>query len=620
MGIYRHRVKRAIDHPGFALAELGAGLLAGLALYLFPQLTWRPLVVAAFPALFRIFVGRSPFRRTPFDLPVFVFMLTALVGVWIAYERENAGVKFWFLASAVLLYYALARQPRQNAGVVLSLTVFSGLIVAAHFLLTHDWRSQPADFEIINQLAQWWTLRRPTVLVRPVHPNLAAGLLAMLVPLNLARAISAFRRRRAGPVIAQLLVLVVLIGTLIFTSSRAAWGALIAALVLWSLAGLGRSLGRGRSGFPNYIFIAALLIVLWIGILVAAASEVDFVRLFDRIPGYPSAASRVELNRNSIQLFRDFPLTGGGLHSFSGLYSQYILVVPSLVFGYSHNMFLDLLLEQGAFGFLSFMMVIGGTIWLLIRGSKAQQKIIRLRATVRWALSSGILVVLIHGIFDNSLYGNLGTPHLFVLPGLVVGLQGSMFRPPDRGLASPARNFRGVSVQWFIPATLVILAVAAGIIFQRPVASIVYANYGAVQMARVELRGWPTGEWDDGSRVSELADAEAKFRQSLALNPANRTAQYRLGLIAMQKRDYNTAVGHLEQALSGASQHPGVRKSLGYSYAWLAEYDRSEQTLAAIPEADSELETYGWWWKTQGRNDLAAMSLLMAERLRNNNQ
>ncbi|MEK7327524.1 MAG: hypothetical protein AAB217_19945, partial [Chloroflexota bacterium] len=61
--------------------------------------------------------------------------------------------------------------------------------------------------------------------------------------------------------------------------------------------------------------------------------------------------------------------------------------------------------------------------------------------------------------------------------------------------------------------------------------------------------------------------------------------------------------------------HRGVRKVLGYAYVWQGQLDRAAALLSDIPEAKSEMDTYSWWWGTQGRDDLAAQAAAMVERL-----
>jgi lipopolysaccharide biosynthesis regulator YciM len=132
-----------------------------------------------------------------------------------------------------------------------------------------------------------------------------------------------------------------------------------------------------------------------------------------------------------------------------------------------------------------------------------------------------------------------------------------------------------------------------------------YANLGAVQMAKVELAGFPTNEWTDPAIVPELEDANMTLRSALQANPMNQTANHRMGLISMLHGDFLSASEYLERAHAAAPDHRGIVKSLGYSYLWLGDLEKALLLLETIPEAKDELDVYVWWWDTQGRHDLS---------------
>jgi tetratricopeptide (TPR) repeat protein len=127
-------------------------------------------------------------------------------------------------------------------------------------------------------------------------------------------------------------------------------------------------------------------------------------------------------------------------------------------------------------------------------------------------------------------------------------------------------------------------------------------------MARVELANYPANEWDDGRNITAYAPAEAHFRRALLLNDANRTAWHRLGLIALQRRDFETAVRSLRNANILDRNHRGIHKTLGYAYLWAGQIDEAISLLAYTPEAASELDVYTWWWGTKGRDDLSQLA------------
>ncbi len=148
----------------------------------------------------------------------------------------------------------------------------------------------------------------------------------------------------------------------------------------------------------------------------------------------------------------------------------------------------------------------------------------------------------------------------------------------------------------------------------RPSVAAAYANLGAVRMVKVDLADWPEGGWVEG-RGAALQPAEAAFREALAWNPAQRTAHHRLGLIALDRRDFEAAVFHLEQALLASPTHRGLRKALAYAYLWAGRPESAVSLLQGLPEARAELANYAGWWRARGREDLATAAAEMAQAL-----
>ena len=119
---------------------------------------------------------------TVIDWLVAVFLVTAWVGYWAAYDRETATNKVWLIVLAVLLYYALAALPEENVEWV-STTFFSiGLGVSIYFFLTQDFVALPRKVELVNRIGRWIMEMRPAFGWAPIHPNYAAGIAAITTP------------------------------------------------------------------------------------------------------------------------------------------------------------------------------------------------------------------------------------------------------------------------------------------------------------------------------------------------------------------------------------------------------------------------------------------------------
>lgn len=79
--------------------------------------------------------------------------------------------------------------------------------------------------------------------------------------------------------------------------------------------------------------------------------------------------------------------------------------------------------------------------------------------------------------------------------------------------------------------------------------------------------------------------------------------------------DVATAARYFEQARSEGALRRGLRKNLGYGYAWLGQIEPGAELLETIPEAQYEMELYAQWWPAQGRIERGRYAAQMAARL-----
>jgi tetratricopeptide (TPR) repeat protein len=312
------------------------------------------------------------------------------------------------------------------------------------------------------------------------------------------------------------------------------------------------------------------------------------------------------LFRDTLNLTAAFPFTGAGLATFPGLYSQYIERIPFPFFYYGHNLYLDLLLEQGPLGLLTFVGLWVGAgyyLWASERQRDPQErKRIRGLSLLRWAAFSSIVIVALHGLVDDALYSERGLPVLFLPLGMAL-----------------ATSYATSKQRPFLPqmnlALIAVIVVGIGLVIFRPVRAAWYENLAAVQMAQIELANWPSGRWFDTSYAASLDSPKVLLETAVALNPGNFSAQYRLGQIALIDGDFETAVKHLEIAFQHNRNHRGVQKALAYSYTWAGQLDKAFPLFAHAPGSARELATYAEWWRKEDREDLAVFAVQMGERL-----
>src|SRR5690606_33255521 len=105
------------------------------------------------------------------------------------------------------------------------------------------------------------------------------------------------------------------------------------------------------------------------------------------------------------------------------------------------------------------------------------------------------------------------------------------------------------------------------------------------------------------------------FEHSIRLNERQNTAHYRLGLIAMSHHDYDEAINQLQIAYQNNSDHIGIRKALGYSYAWSGNVEEGVALLSQAPFVNQDLHAYEKWWRSQGRSDLGLLAAQVRENI-----
>ena len=298
-----------VDSRWFALADLALVLVSIILWEINPGFGWFPLLLALSPWVLRVRAGRFPFQRTPFDLAMLVFLLTAAVGIWAAYDSGGAWAKFWLLTGAVLMYYAFAGQPEDNFGV---LAIFLSLGVTLFFFLTHDWGAQPARVSFLNQIGLRWMVVRPTPAMNLIHPNDAGGFIAMMFPLMALIAVHLWRKGNHLLRGAIVLLCGWYLSIFLITTSRGAWitfAIMVGAGLLWWLTG---QLGGGhyRRKMVFGVTASALLVV---GVWILVADSITIPGLKPFVQNTFQGDARLELVRGGLDLAEDFPFTGGGL-------------------------------------------------------------------------------------------------------------------------------------------------------------------------------------------------------------------------------------------------------------------------------------------------------------------
>ena len=526
----------------------------------------------------RTLLGPMGRLSTPLDAPLALFLLSALGGVWVSYDHSLAWPMLAAILSAVATYYLVVFASRSRLATH-SLGVsgmLGGVVLAIWFLIQCGHLKYAESLHAVDRFRVLTRIFSRFASFR-LFANSVATALAGWLPVTVAIAVGAQRSRNRLVTAACAAILTVAI---LLTASRGAWLALALCPPLWWAT-------RSRR---NLVFAAGVAICVVLTGFALASNDLILARspavsqalatLFDR-------PDRLSVYRGSWYLIQDFPLTGIGLGgTFAMIYSRYVLLIPVPLLTYSHNLFLQVWLSQGLAGMFAFAWLILGFFHFVWQAS-GQTPLLFAGA---WL---GVTATLLHGLSDACQYAD-GWPllSLFALLGLAVSAADQPRQEQGRAPSSP----RGAAV--VVAGSLAALALLG----RLQLTAMVCANIGALSQARGELvSGLPEAETN-----ALLQDAAVWYGRAIAADSRNRTAHQRLGMLAMDARRLDEAIGHYEEAHQADPSNTTTRKALGLAYAWAGRLQQAEQLLTNTPDIVSELNVWGWWWGAQRQPEWAA--------------
>ena len=363
------------------------------------------------------------YLRTPLDLPLVFFVVSALVGVWASYDPATSWRKFALIVAAVAIYYAvvLLRAAPRLLELFVWLFLIGSAALAVYFVTQNDYANQSGKFDLITAIGAAITRVVPQLPFHVSHPNVVAGALEIALPVNVAL-LASQKLKVKSQKWTSLLAFCILLFTfalitfgLLMSASRGAWlalGVVGVAVVLLVVA---------RGALRRYALPLALIAVLaaCIGIVqLGEALQPAFDTLLGAIPAGNSVVSRAELFGQAWGLIQDYYFTGSGLGVFPMILSTYALLIDVPFLTHAHNLFLEFWLEQGLLGFVAFAwLIIEFYLWVI---ASRQSPVNSGLSWLAWGGIAATTVMLLHGFVDVGLYSSRALPLMFVPMGVAI--------------------------------------------------------------------------------------------------------------------------------------------------------------------------------------------------------
>lgn len=142
----------------------------------------------------------------------------------------------------------------------------------------------------------------------------------------------------------------------------------------------------------------------------------------------------------------------------------------------------------------------------------------------------------------------------------------------------------------------VILVALALLLWGRPLVAAGWANAGAAAQSRAELSifRFPGATPREARTQVDLSAAVAAYQRALALEPGNRTANLRLGMIRYEQGRYEEARDLLQRAHDAEPRHPATRELLAYVHVALGQPEEAAPLLSQVAMGPSGVEKMVW--------------------------
>jgi putative inorganic carbon (HCO3(-)) transporter len=330
-------------------------------------------------------MGRIAF----FLVPYIIFAIATT-----AWRAENP---FWFWASCVRLLTVVFVAAAVSWADSAEFTIIPLGLTLPPLLLYGLYQLQIDDFGSLYMLInphhedQPWLGRAYALFL---HPNAYGGFCVVVSVMLVAFALrtpNSFRRN-----LSLLCAACGFVGSM-SSGSRGSWIAAIAGLL--TIFALGRSRLRSK-----ILLVSALLFV----VLLASALPYLPLKRGESLDDF-TVETRTTVYLTALLLFLEHPVIGIGMTNFQEVLPTAIQWDNPII--HAHNIYLQILAEDGIVGFLLYYLPI---FYLMYRSLQSA----RGSATALMA-SAGLVVICVHGLFDNLLYSN---PQYLMLVAFVFGL------------------------------------------------------------------------------------------------------------------------------------------------------------------------------------------------------
>lgn len=347
----------------------------------------------------------KPYRESPLDFSIFMFMAVAVVLLFVAAPDFSIGVEgLRAVIQYMLWFFVITQLIKSPEGVkkILNILLISGLLVSLYGIY---------QYIIAVQIPPSWTdIKEGEVRTRVfsifTRPNMLAGYLTLLIPVAVGMLFSEKRRARKIYICTVILCMSL---CLLFTMSRSGWIVCFISIVVFVF------FKKKKLVAPVIVGIAALF-VFTIVFLPSVSNRILYLLSGDYIES-SSTGGRVYRTIYGYHLFMENFWTGMGHGQFGGS----VALNHRLNNTFSmDNYFMKTAVEMGIFGLLAFLALMYSTFaWCARAISKIRDSMQR-----DWAIgiTSGLVAIMVYNLVENMFEIPLISSYFWMLAGIVMFL------------------------------------------------------------------------------------------------------------------------------------------------------------------------------------------------------
>jgi len=339
-------------------------------------LLWVSLIIAVIPLVVYFWQNRRIVARTPFDIPILIFICGTVIGFIVSPDKNVAIGALSSTMASILVYYGLVA----NGGASRKYWMWTGGIICFISLLLSLWFLSQGSHRILS--FNQWAFNLFSMLPKTTGPvlqwNTIGALLAVLIP-----PISIFIFLKYNNVIKITATILWLFFTLVLflSDSGAGWLAFIVSLgfilVCWR---------------KRLIWVLAPSLGLIAGGAVIFYYKTQWLRTtFSSI----SLGGRIDLWKNTLYLIKGKTIILGlGLGAWFKVYSSHYASAVPIV----HNSYLDLYCDAGILGVIA--MTSAAVIFIRLSINLFKSSLRNLENWIAIGLIASIIAGAVFAVFD----------------------------------------------------------------------------------------------------------------------------------------------------------------------------------------------------------------------------